>query len=57
VVHAVSLQRRLTAEALGTSFLLIDVVDSGILGERLAAGNTAIALLANALATGRMLDE
>jgi hypothetical protein len=48
VVHAVSLQRRL---------LLIDVVDSGILGERLAAGNTAIALLANALATGRMLDE
>jgi hypothetical protein len=53
----VSLQRRLTAEALGTGFLLIDVVGSGFLGERLAAGNTAIALLANALTSGRMPDE
>ena len=50
-VHAMSLRRCLVAEALGTGFLLIAVVGSGILGERLAAGNTAIALLANALAT------
>jgi glycerol uptake facilitator-like aquaporin len=50
-----SIQRRLTAEALGTGFLLIAVVGSGILGERLAAGNTALALLANALATSAAL--
>jgi glycerol uptake facilitator-like aquaporin len=55
VTEVVSLQRRLTAEALGTGFLLIAVVGSGILGERLAAGNIAIALLANALATGAAL--
>lgn len=44
--------RRLTAEALGTAFLLAVVVGSGIMGERLAGGNVAIALLANTLATG-----
>jgi glycerol uptake facilitator-like aquaporin len=44
--------RRLLAEALGTALLLAVVVGSGIMGERLAAGNDAIALLANALATG-----
>jgi glycerol uptake facilitator-like aquaporin len=55
VVSAMSLQRRLVSEALGTSFLLIAVVGSGILGERLAGGNTAVALLANALATGAAL--
>lgn len=54
-VQPLSLQRRLAAEALGTGFLLIAVVGSGIMGERLAAGNTAIALLANALATGAAL--
>jgi glycerol uptake facilitator-like aquaporin len=43
------------AEALGTGFLLIAVVGSGILAERLAAGNVAIALLANALATAAAL--
>ncbi|MEL7092905.1 MAG: MIP/aquaporin family protein [Pseudomonadota bacterium] len=43
------------AEALGTAFLLIAVVGSGIMGETLAAGNTAVALLANAVATGCML--
>jgi glycerol uptake facilitator-like aquaporin len=48
----VSLARRATAEALGTAFLLAIVVGSGIMGERLAGGNIAIALLANALATG-----
>jgi len=44
--------RRLAAEALGTAFLLAIVVGSGIMAERLAGGNVAIALLANALATG-----
>ncbi|GGC61813.1 aquaporin [Undibacterium terreum] len=46
------LARRVTAEGLGTAFLLAVVVGSGIMGERLATGNTAIALLANAIATG-----
>ncbi len=47
-----TLARRLTAETLGTALLLAIVVGSGIMGERLAGGNVAIALLANALATG-----
>jgi glycerol uptake facilitator-like aquaporin len=47
--------RRLAAEAIGTAFLLAAVVGSGIMGERLAGGNVAIALLANTLATGAML--
>ena len=47
--------QKLGAEALGTAFLLIGVVGSGIMGETLADGNTAIALLANAIATGAML--
>jgi glycerol uptake facilitator-like aquaporin len=47
-----TLARRLAAEALGTAFLLAVVVGSGIMGERLAAGNAAIALLANSIATG-----
>ena len=47
--------RRVTAEALGTALLLATVVGSGIMGERLAGGNVAIALLANTLATGAML--
>ena len=46
---------RLIAEGLGTAFLLIGVVGSGIMGESLAAGNMAIALMANAIATGCML--
>jgi glycerol uptake facilitator-like aquaporin len=46
------LPRRLVAEALGTALLLAIVVGSGIMGERLAGGNVAIALLANTLATG-----
>jgi glycerol uptake facilitator-like aquaporin len=44
--------RKATAEALGTALLLATVVGSGIMGERLAGGNVAIALLANTLATG-----
>jgi glycerol uptake facilitator-like aquaporin len=51
----VDLPRRLTAEALGTAALLIAVVGSGIMAERLADGNMAIALLANALVTGAAL--
>ncbi len=47
--------RNIIAEALGTAFLLIGVVGSGIMGEALAGGNTAIALLANAIATGCIL--
>jgi glycerol uptake facilitator-like aquaporin len=54
-LSAPTLGRRLVAEGLGTGFLLISIVGSGILGERLAGGNTAIALLANALATGAAL--
>ena len=47
-----SLSRRLVAEGLGTAFLLAVVVGSGIMAERLAGGNVAIALLANTVATG-----
>lgn len=49
------LSRRLASEALGTAFLLAAVVGSGIMGERLAGGNVAIALLANTMATGAAL--
>src|SRR5262245_27515478 len=48
----VSYGRRIVAEAVGTALLLATVVGSGIMGERLAGGNLAIALLANTLATG-----
>jgi glycerol uptake facilitator-like aquaporin len=47
--------REITAELLGTAFLLAGVVGSGIMAERSAQGNVAIALLANALATGALL--
>lgn len=50
-----SLAQRGLAEFLGTAFLLAAVVGSGIMGERLAGGNVAIALLANSIATGAML--
>ena len=50
-----TLTRRLVAEALGTAGLLATVVGSGIMGETLAGGNVAIALLANAIATGAIL--
>ena len=46
---------RMTAEFVGTAFLLAAVVGSGIMGERLAGGNVAIALLANTVATGAAL--
>jgi glycerol uptake facilitator-like aquaporin len=47
-----SFAKRLVAESLGTAFLLAIIIGSGIMGERMAAGNAAIALLANSLATG-----
>ena len=47
--------RRLVAEAIGSALLLAAVVGSGIMGERLAGGNLALALLANAVATGAAL--
>jgi glycerol uptake facilitator-like aquaporin len=49
------LTRRATAEGVGTAMLLAAVVGSGIMGERLAGGNVAIALLANTVATGAAL--
>ena len=49
------LLRRAVAEAVGTALLLAAVVGSGIMGETLAGGNVAIALLANAIATGAAL--
>jgi glycerol uptake facilitator-like aquaporin len=49
------LLRRALAEALGTAFLLMAVVGSGIMAERLAGGNVALALLANSVATGAAL--
>jgi glycerol uptake facilitator-like aquaporin len=52
---SVDLARRATAEAVGTAMLLAAVVGSGIMGERLAGGNVAIALLANTVATGAAL--
>jgi glycerol uptake facilitator-like aquaporin len=48
----ITLSRKLVAEGMGTAFLLAIVVGSGIMGERLAGGNIAVALLANTLATG-----
>jgi glycerol uptake facilitator-like aquaporin len=51
----ISLGRRVAAEFLGTGFLVAAVVGSGIMGERLAGGNTAVALLANTIATGAAL--
>jgi glycerol uptake facilitator-like aquaporin len=50
-----TLSRRIVAEGLGTAFLLAAVVGSGIMGQKLAGGNIAIALLANTLATGATL--
>jgi glycerol uptake facilitator-like aquaporin len=47
-----NLRSRLAVEFMGTAFLLMAVVGSGIMAERLAGGNVALALLANSLATG-----
>ncbi|MGQ0529747.1 MAG: aquaporin [Panacagrimonas sp.] len=50
-----SLAKRASAEAIGTAMLLATIIGSGIMAERLADGNVAIALLANAIATGGAL--
>ena len=50
-----TLSRRIVAEGMGTAFLLATVVGSGIMGEKLAGGNTAIALLANTAATASVI--
>lgn len=50
-----TLTKRVVAEAIGTAFLLVAVVGSGIMAERLSGGNIALALLANAIATGGAL--
>jgi glycerol uptake facilitator-like aquaporin len=52
---APALAQRLAAEVLGSTFLLATVIGSGIMGETLAGGNVAIALLGNTLATGAIL--
>lgn len=51
----ISLSKRAVAEAVGTCFLVAAVVGSGIMAERLAGGNMALALLANTIATGAAL--
>jgi glycerol uptake facilitator-like aquaporin len=50
-----NLRARLTAEFLGTAFLVAAVIGSGVMGERLSGGNVAMALLANTIATGAAL--
>jgi glycerol uptake facilitator-like aquaporin len=51
-LHPFSTRRRLAGETLGTALLLAIVIGSGIMGERLAGGNVAIALLGNTISTG-----
>ena len=53
--ESMTFARRLVSEAVGSALLLAAVVGSGIMGERLAGGNVAIALLANSVATGATL--
>jgi glycerol uptake facilitator-like aquaporin len=55
IASTMSLARRATAEGLGTAFLLATVVGSGIMAQNLSGGNSALALLANTLATGAAL--
>ena len=50
-----SLAQRSVAECLGTAFLLAAVVGSGIMAQKLAGGNNALALLCNTLPTGAIL--
>jgi glycerol uptake facilitator-like aquaporin len=52
IARGVTLARRLVAEALGTALLLAVVVGSAVMGDRLAGGNAAIALLVNSIASG-----
>ena len=54
-MQQIDLTRRLSAEFTGSAFLLATIIGSGIMAERLAGGNTALALLGNTLATCAML--
>ena len=54
-MSAPTLARRLAAEFIGSAFLLATIIGSGIMGERLAGGNEALALLGNTLPTGAIL--
>ena len=51
------MKQRIVAEFLGTTFLLVAVVGSGVMGQLLSGGNEAVALLANSLATGAGLGQ
>src|ERR1700741_652905 len=53
--NPIPLTRRLLAEGLGTAILVATVIGSGIMAERLAGGNQAIALLGNTIPTGAIL--
>jgi len=55
LTSGITSSKKLVSEALGTAFLLAAVVGSGIMAERLAGGNVALALLANTMATGAAL--
>jgi glycerol uptake facilitator-like aquaporin len=55
VAEVAPISRRIVSEAIGTAFLLAAIVGSGIMGETLAGGNIAVALLANTIATGAAL--
>ncbi len=55
MAHQYSISRKLVAEFVGTAFLLAAVVGSGIMAERLSAGNVSLALLENTIATGAAL--
>src|ERR1700741_236297 len=53
--NPIPLTRRLLAEGLGTAILVATVIGSGIMAERLAGGNQAVALLGNTIPTGAIL--
>ena len=55
VHRAMTLTKKFVAELVGTAMLLAAIVGSGIMAERLSGGNTAVALLANSIATGAAL--
>jgi glycerol uptake facilitator-like aquaporin len=55
IIQLLRLARRLIAEALGTAILVATVIGSGIMAERLAGGNQAVALLGNTIPTGAIL--
>lgn len=55
MIHRYSLSKKIVAEVIGTAFLLAAVVGSGIMADKLSAGNISLALLENTLATGAAL--